>query len=79
MGVELREAQAALDSFLRDYSTGRRPEGDAIACVGYTKKGSGWELLVGLREVVEDPRRLSQEYQGTPIKYELRLGAQRLF
>ncbi len=79
MGVTLLEARIAVELYLGEYYAGKRPEGDAIASVGYRREGKGWELVIGLREIIEDPKRLSVNYLSTPIRYELKLGQRRLF
>lgn len=81
MSVTLLEAKLAVEFYLEEYYRGKRPEGDAIASVGYRRldEKNNWGIVVGLREIIDDPKRLSEKYLSTPIRYELKLGQRRLF
>lgn len=81
MGVTLLEAKIAVEMYLGEYYAGKRPEGDTIASVGYRRMDhrNNWEMIVRLREIIEDPNRLVERYLSTPIRYEFRIGQRKLF
>ncbi len=81
MGVTLLEAKVAVEMYLGDYYAGKRPEGDAIASVGYQRidQRNNWELVIRLREIIDDPKKLEEQYLSTPIRYEFRIGQRKLF
>ncbi len=79
MGVTLLEAKIAIEMYLGEYYTGKRPESDVITSIGYRREGRGWELVVGLREIIDTPEKLTEYYLSTPVRYELRIGQRKLF
>ncbi len=81
MGVTLLEAKIAVEMYLGEYYAGKRPEGDAIASVGYQRidQRNNWEMVIGLREIIDTPERLTEYYLSTPVRYEFRIGQRKLF
>ncbi len=81
MGVTLLEAKVAVEMYLGDYYAGKRPEGEAIVSVGYKRidQRNNWEMVIGLREIIDDPKKLEEQYLNTPIRYEFRIGQRKLF